>query len=335
MLRATVLRRANTLGYDQENRLTSFGANATYAYNGDGLRMSKTVSAATTAFTWDARGSAPLLLADRTNSYVYGAMGVLVEQIGPANAVLYYYRDQLANTRTLSDSSGAVQATYSFDAYGNQISATGSANNPFLFAREYTDAESGFVYLRARYYDPATAQFLSRDPLVSVTREPYAYTEDDPANEVDPSGDDDQSPQPSPSPSPQPSRLQQIYNKLFPHCLTSIQSGQVGNLYEIQKQKAIARHAFDPGNYASDAARKQEMYNQGQQAIINLGTTAATGGIPGPKGLPWWGWSYISGGLQNGLNTVVGWFSPYGPGPANPAPSTSPSSNPAPSSDGQ
>jgi RHS repeat-associated protein len=26
------------------------------------------------------------------------------------------------------------------------------------------DAESGLQYLRARYYDPATAQFLTRDP---------------------------------------------------------------------------------------------------------------------------------------------------------------------------
>lgn len=38
------------------------------------------------------------------------------------------------------------------------------------FAGEYTDQESGLIYLRARYYDPATALFLTVDPLVSITR---------------------------------------------------------------------------------------------------------------------------------------------------------------------
>jgi RHS repeat-associated protein len=34
------------------------------------------------------------------------------------------------------------------------------------------------IYLRARTYDPATAQFLSVDPLVGATRAPYTYVED-------------------------------------------------------------------------------------------------------------------------------------------------------------
>jgi RHS repeat-associated protein len=39
-----------------------------------------------------------------------------------------------------------------------------------------------------RYYDPGTGQFLSVDPLVDETGQPYAYTGDDPVNEVDPGG---------------------------------------------------------------------------------------------------------------------------------------------------
>jgi RHS repeat-associated protein len=44
------------------------------------------------------------------------------------------------------------------------------------YADQYTDAETRFQYLRARYYDPATGQFLSRDPITAQTRSPYAYT---------------------------------------------------------------------------------------------------------------------------------------------------------------
>jgi hypothetical protein len=39
-----------------------------------------------------------------------------------------------------------------------------------------------------RYYDPSTDQFLSVDPLVAETGQPYAYTGDDPVNSSDPSG---------------------------------------------------------------------------------------------------------------------------------------------------
>jgi hypothetical protein len=39
-----------------------------------------------------------------------------------------------------------------------------------------------------RYYDPATGQFISSDPLVDVTGQPYAYAGDDPVNASDPNG---------------------------------------------------------------------------------------------------------------------------------------------------
>lgn len=50
------------------------------------------------------------------------------------------------------------------------------------------DAETGLVYLRARYYDPGTGQFLTVDPLFDVTRERYGYVGGDPLNGSDPSG---------------------------------------------------------------------------------------------------------------------------------------------------
>lgn len=46
----------------------------------------------------------------------------------------------------------------------------------------------GFQYLRARYYDPATDQFISVDPLVGFTQQPYGYSPGDPLDSVDPYG---------------------------------------------------------------------------------------------------------------------------------------------------
>jgi hypothetical protein len=42
--------------------------------------------------------------------------------------------------------------------------------------------------LVGRYYDPGTGQFISVDPLVNETGQPYAYTGDDPVNGTDPLG---------------------------------------------------------------------------------------------------------------------------------------------------
>ena len=52
----------------------------------------------------------------------------------------------------------------------------------------YIDAETGFTYLRARYYDPTTGQFISQDPLVALTRSAYGYVGGNPLNGIDPSG---------------------------------------------------------------------------------------------------------------------------------------------------
>jgi RHS repeat-associated protein len=130
----------------------------------------------------------PLIVQDGTTSYITGPGGLPLEQVSSTGTVLYYYQDQLGSTRALLDGSGNTEATYTYDAYGNVKSSTGSVSNPFQYAGQYTDSESGLQYLRARYYDPSTEQFLTVDPAVAVTGEPYSYAEGDSVNGADPSG---------------------------------------------------------------------------------------------------------------------------------------------------
>jgi RHS repeat-associated protein len=176
-----------TLAWDQENRLLAYGSNNSYAYNGSGIRMSKTVAGQTRAFAWDTVEGLPLLLQDGSTYYVTGPGGAPLEQV-VGTTVYYYHQDQLGSTRALTDGTGATAATYTYDAYGNLVSQTGSAANPFLFAGQYRDSESGLYHLRARYYDSSTGQFISRDPKLSSTRTPYGYVADNPLNATDPSG---------------------------------------------------------------------------------------------------------------------------------------------------
>jgi RHS repeat-associated protein len=174
-------------GWDQANRLTSFGSSATYAYNGDGLRMSKTVSGTTTQFVWDLAEGLALTISAGAVSYVTGSDGLPLEQIS-GTTVSYFHRDQLGSTRTLTNSLGQVANTYTYDAYGSIASQSGSTPNLLLFQGQYQDSESGLYYLRARYYEPSSSQFLARDPALMQTREPYAYVSGNPLNATDPAG---------------------------------------------------------------------------------------------------------------------------------------------------
>ena len=201
---------ATTLGYDQADRLVAYSgpmasraqdrgvrnarqaslaaaARATYSYDGDGLRMRKTVSGATSQFAWDESGRLPLLLESSDSAYVYGPNGQAIEQINGGRPT-YLLSDQQRSTRLLADGSGAVVGTYAYDPWGNVASHSGSATTNLQYDGQYTDAETGYQYLRGRYYDPATGQFLTKDRLASVTHAPYGYVADNPLNGADPTG---------------------------------------------------------------------------------------------------------------------------------------------------
>ena len=120
--------------------------------------------------------------------YVYGASGVPTEQISAATGTaIYLYTDQLGSVRMEASATGAVIGTQSYSDYGTLDSSSGTDPSPFGFAGGYTDA-TGLIYLIHRYYDPATGQFVSVDPLVGVTGAAYGYAGGDPIDYLDPLG---------------------------------------------------------------------------------------------------------------------------------------------------
>lgn len=177
------------LDFDQEDRLTSHNGTTAYGYNGDGIRTSKTSDGVTTQFTWDTNGGLPLLLAEDDVNYLYGPGGKLLAQVDATGNRLEFHNDQLGSTRALTDNTGTTVATFTYNPYGQLTASTGTAATPFGFAGQYTDFETGLQYLRARYYDPETGQFLGRDPLLGVTLDPYSYGANSPLNWMDPSGE--------------------------------------------------------------------------------------------------------------------------------------------------
>jgi RHS repeat-associated protein len=189
---------ATTYGYDQAGDLTSVerpkeGKTSeikdSYGSDGDGLRVSETISGSTSYLAWDVSQSLPLLVNDGKNSYIYGPGGLPVEQVSGGGTVTDLHHDQQGSTRMLSSSTGVKEASFTYDAYGNQAGHTGTATTPLGYDGQYTSSDTGLIYLRARAYDPATAQFFSVDPIASLTRTPYNYAYDNPTNFGDPSGE--------------------------------------------------------------------------------------------------------------------------------------------------
>jgi RHS repeat-associated protein len=181
--------------YDQANRLTVYtgpGASAGMGigYDGDGLRASSGGDfVGSHDYTWDSASSdLPLLLSDGTNDYLYGPSDQVVEQINQTDGTTTYLQhDQIGSVRLLTDTTGAIVGTRSYDPYGTLLAHDGDQTTPFGYTGQYTDP-TGLIYLRARYYDPTDSQFLTVDPMVDQTRAWYTYAAGDPLDNSDPTG---------------------------------------------------------------------------------------------------------------------------------------------------
>jgi RHS repeat-associated protein len=186
---------STTYGYNQAGELTSVGRpkegekaeiKDSYENNGEALRTSQTINGTTTYMAWDMTEELPRLLNDGTNSYIYGPAGP-IEQISSGGTVTYLHQDQQGSTRLLTGSAGTVTGKCTYNAYGTPT-CEGTTTTPLGFDGQYTSSDTGLIYLRARVYDPATAQFITVDPLAGITGEPYVYAGDNPTTLADPGG---------------------------------------------------------------------------------------------------------------------------------------------------
>ena len=184
-------RGADEFLWDYEDRMVEATVNSvtsTFTYRGDGLRDTRTVGGGgAVTFTWDVASGLPVVLDDGAQQYVYGAGLTSMKQGGNW---YYYLADGLGSTLAVVDSSGASQKSYQYDVYGEVTGGSGALSQEFDFAGQQTDA-TGLQYLRARYYDPETGTFMTRDPLSVApewTGHPFQYTGARPTNASDPTG---------------------------------------------------------------------------------------------------------------------------------------------------
>jgi RHS repeat-associated protein len=111
-----------------------------------------------------------------------------VEQINNSTgAAEYLHHDQAGSTRLVTGPTGTVtgKCTHSPDGTPTR---EGTATTRSATTGKFTNADTGLIYMRAWSYDPATAQFLTVDPLKALSGEPYSFSEDNPLNRRDATG---------------------------------------------------------------------------------------------------------------------------------------------------
>ncbi|MBT3206888.1 MAG: RHS repeat-associated core domain-containing protein [Bacteroidetes bacterium] len=131
-----------------------------------------------------------------------GLFAVYTKETGQNDKLQYIHTDHLGSIQTITDESGQIDATYSYDAWGRQRDAT----NWFLyyttplqaFSRGYTGHEHlsdfGLINMNGRLYDPVLGRMLSPDNYVqmpgnSQNYNRYSYCMNNPLIYTDPSGE--------------------------------------------------------------------------------------------------------------------------------------------------
>ena len=169
-----------------------------FQYNESGLRTEKTVGSDVHRYVY--RGS--LLAAEVADNYAlyfhHDGNGEIVGFTYSTNNTdtEYFYRKNLqGDVIGIVDAAGSSAAKYTYDAWGNILSATDTmANvNPIRYRGYYYDTETGLYYLQSRYYDPEVGRFINADAFASTGQgilgaNMFAYCGNEPVNGVDYTG---------------------------------------------------------------------------------------------------------------------------------------------------
>ena len=202
--------RGYTLAWQNGRQLTSLNGNGTtasYTYDTDGLRTSKTVNGVKHEYYY---------IGDRLQYEKYGntQLWFFYDSDGTPSGLrrkdasgtndYYFLCNWRGDVSRIFDSTGGLIGSYEYDAWGNVQCFDGQGNaltdetdivvvNPIRYRGYYYDAETGLYYLQSRYYDPQVKRFLNADGIIGANEDilgenVFAYCSNNPVIRMDPTG---------------------------------------------------------------------------------------------------------------------------------------------------
>ncbi|MBK7708694.1 MAG: RHS domain-containing protein [Acidobacteria bacterium] len=176
--------------WDFDNRLVSASTRkqtVRYKYDALGRRIQRFIVGGkeNTKFIYD---GADVIADDNSGTLTKYLNGPGIDdklRMQTGSDVRYFIADHLGSTNALTDSSGNVTSSATYDSFGN---ATGNLATRYKFTgREYDDF-TGLHYYRARWYDGNLGRFISEDPIGFAGGDVnlYGYVGNGPVNSTDP-----------------------------------------------------------------------------------------------------------------------------------------------------
>lgn len=200
----------------QLQSVTKDGLTASYTYDENGLRLSKTVNGVTTnIFRTNGQmvgmnssdGKDMTFMLDG-NGNVYGVHYDHYSSNQPKSETYYFAFNAQGDVIGIYEFSGRLMASYDYDEWGNcTVNVLAADNNghavdspdhiayanPFRYRGYFYDAETELYYLNSRYYMPVLCRFLNGDGIAGINQDMnaynlFAYCSNNPVNYCDPSG---------------------------------------------------------------------------------------------------------------------------------------------------
>ncbi|WP_439663446.1 LamG-like jellyroll fold domain-containing protein [Lentzea sp. HUAS TT2] len=171
--------------FDAFDRLTKVGS-ATYTYDG----LDRPVTRGSKQFKYSGPSIDPV--SDSTSLFGRGAGGELLSQSSGAEKRLLLSDKHGDVVGGIDASSAQLKDSVAYDPWGKVTASTGT--KPAVgFQGDWTDPDSGHVNMGARWYDPSTGGFASRDSVDqggpgSGGFNRYSYGVGSPVNGFDPNG---------------------------------------------------------------------------------------------------------------------------------------------------
>lgn len=106
---------------------------------------------------------------DSSFHFTYDAVGPMSMTF--CGAEYFYLKNAQGDVTGLVDSSGTQVVAYTYDAWGNILSTTGSMadslgyTNPLRYRGYFYDTETGLYYVSSRYYNPRIGRFINTDDV--------------------------------------------------------------------------------------------------------------------------------------------------------------------------
>ena len=181
----------------QLSEMSKSGTDITYSYDADGLRISKTANGTTYHYYYLDSQLVEMTWDSNKLHFTY-------DSAGPAsvnyNGTIYNYIKNLqGDVVGIVDINGVVVVQYTYDAWGNPLSTSGTmastlgSANPLRYRGYIYDTETGLYYLQSRYYNPTWGRFINSDVVMGInsdigTYNLFSYCGNNPVNRYDNGG---------------------------------------------------------------------------------------------------------------------------------------------------